>query len=104
VGSGGPRERPDLLLKAGKRPGLVLKVPCEPMRPLMLKVRSGQVRTREGWRDRNSRCEHTGKRSGERGGLDDTTMRRVLISQNVLPLFVLHFDSPRMPIAKKAKG
>ena len=58
------------------------------MQPLMLKVRCGQVRTREGWRDLNSRCEHTGKRSGERGDLDGTTMRRVLISQNVLPLFV----------------
>jgi hypothetical protein len=60
----------------------------------MLKVRSGQVRTREGWRDRNSHCEHAGKRSGERGGLDGTTMRRVLISQNVLPLFVC-IDSSR---------
>jgi hypothetical protein len=53
----------------------------------MLKVRRGQVRAREGWRDLNSRREHARKRSGEHGGLDGTKMRRVLISQNVLPLF-----------------
>jgi hypothetical protein len=69
----------------------------------MLKVRCGQVRTREGWGDLNSRCEHARKRSGEHRGLDGTTMRRVLISQNVLPLFVA-LDCPRMPLAKKSKG
>jgi hypothetical protein len=88
VGFGDPRERPDLLLKARKPPGLALKVRREPMRPLMLKVRCGQVRTREGWRDLNSRREHAAKCSGEHGGLDGTMIRRVLISQNVLPLFV----------------
>jgi hypothetical protein len=87
VGLGGPGEHPDLLLKARKRPELPLKARRGPMRPLMLNVRCRQVRTREGWRDLNSRRQQTGKRSGERGGLDGTTMR-VLISQNVLPLFV----------------
>jgi hypothetical protein len=73
------------------------------MRPLVLKVRCGQVRAREGWRDVNSRREHARKRSGEHGGLDGTAIRRVLISQNVLPLFVA-LDCPAMQIAKKAKG
>jgi hypothetical protein len=58
------------------------------MLPLVLKVRCGQVRTRQAWRDLNSRRKHARKRGREHGGLDGATMRRVLIAQNVLPLFV----------------
>jgi hypothetical protein len=68
----------------------------------MLKVRCGQVRTREGWGDPNSCRERAGKRGGEHRGLDGMAMRRVLISQNVLPLFVV-LDCPGMPIAKKSQ-
>ena len=58
------------------------------------------MRPRERRRDLNRR-EHAGKRCCERGSLDSTTMRRVLISQNALP-FVCCI--PAMPIPNEAKG
>jgi hypothetical protein len=61
------------------------------------------VRLRERRRDLDSGREHACDRCREGGGLDGMTMRRVLISQNVLP-FVSCTCLPATPIDEMAKG
>jgi hypothetical protein len=59
------------------------------------------MRPCERCRDLNSSREQAGKHCCERGDFERTTMRRVLISQNVLPFVCC---APAMSIAKEAKG
>jgi hypothetical protein len=68
-------------------PEVGFRSPCE-RHHLTAEVR--WMRPRERWRDLNSGREQTNKRRRERGDLDRTTMRHVLISQNVLP-FICRF-------------